>query len=444
MAYRVETHLFDFLDEREYGDLERLIGLLELLPAEPLLRALETKRKGRRNDNPPRRMWHGLIACALYCEGKISRLRAELHRNPDLRRVCDIPCVESIPSRHAFKRFCANLHSHQDLLEKMFHEVVEQARLLLPELGRHVAVDSSGLMTHTAVEKGDRRPREGSWGSKQARRTRADGTEEEYTLRWFGFKLHLLVDAVYEIPLAFEVTGASASDMRHFVPLLRQLHEQHPGMETETASADKGYDSGENVERAWREEVDGKPLHIRAVIAQRDLPTPEEPFEDGRHFCDLVLRKDGGLCCQREIRNAAGKVERPLTEMAWVGFEADRECHKFRCPARTYGLECRRHQECNARLSQGRTVRVPCEGRWRMLPPLPFKSMKWERIYRRRTSVERAFGRLKGPLGLEQLPVRGEAAVTLRATLGLLVLVGLALWRVRQGETKHLGRLRVA
>jgi len=384
------------------------------------------------------------MACALYCEGKISRLRAELVRNQDLRRVCDIPCVDSIPSRHAFKRFCAGLHRHQGLLEQMFHEVVEQLRVFLPDLGRQVAVDSSGLMTHTAVDEGDGRKREGRYGSKKARRTREDGTEEEYTLRWFGFKLHLLVDAVYEVPLAFEVTQASASDMHHFVPLLRQLHEQHPEVEIKTASADKGYDSAENVKRAWREEVNGKPLHIKAIIAQRDLPTPDEPFDDGRNFADLVLRKDGALCCQREVRNAEGRIERPMTEMAWVGFEADRERHKFRCPAKTNGMDCRRLQECNGNRSQGRTVRVPCEKRWRTLPPLPFKSMKWERTYRGRTSVERSFGRLKGPLGLEELPVRSQAAVTLRATMGLLVLVALALWRVRQGHASHLGRIRAA
>ncbi|MBE7558382.1 transposase [bacterium] len=444
MAYRIETNLFDFLDERELGDLNRLVALLEMLPAEPLLEALEAERAGRRNDNPVRRMWYCLVAATLYGEGKWSRLRAELARNQDLRRVCDVPCVETIPSRHAFKRFAAALARHQDLLEGMLAGVVARLSELLPDLGRHLAVDSSGLMTHTRVDEKDGRLREGSWGAKTSQRVRKDGTVEEVTLRWFGFKLHLLVDALYEVPLAFEVTEAKQSDMHHLVPLLVKLRQEQPQLETETVSADKGYDSAENVERAWREEVEGRPLRIKAVIAQRESPTPDEPYQDGRGFCDLVLRKHGALCCQRELKNAEGKIERPLTEMAWAGFEADRECHKFRCPAKTHGLECRRFQECNAGLSQGRTVRVACEGRWRTLPPLPVDSPKWERIYKGRTSVERAFGRLKGPLGLEELPVRSKAGVTLRATMGLLVLVALAVCRVRQGQTRNLGKIRAA
>jgi len=70
--------------------------------------------------------------------------------------------------------------------------------------------------------------------------------------------------------------------------------------------------------------------------------------------------------------------------------------------------------------------------------------MKRERVYKGRTSVERAFGPLKGPLGLEHLPVRSKAAVTLRATLAILVLVALALWRVRQGQRDHLGQVLAA
>lgn len=145
-----------------------------------------------------------------------------------------------------------------------------------------------------------------------------------------------------------------------------------------------------------------------------------------------------------DLNRLVALLELLPAESLLEAMEADRECHKFRCPAKTHGLECRRFQECNAGLSQGRTVRVACEGRWRTLPPLPVDSPKWERIYKGRTSVERAFGRLKGPLGLEELPVRSKAGVTLRVTMGLLVLVALAVCRVRQGETRNLGKIRAA
>ena len=66
MAYQMDTNLFDVIDERELGDLERLVALLDLLPAEELIRTLERARRSRRNDNPVRRMWYCMVACALY------------------------------------------------------------------------------------------------------------------------------------------------------------------------------------------------------------------------------------------------------------------------------------------------------------------------------------------------------------------------------------------
>ena len=34
----------------------------------------------------------------------------------------------------------------------------------------------------------------------------------EKTMSWFGYKLHLIVDANYELPVAFRVTGVEERD----------------------------------------------------------------------------------------------------------------------------------------------------------------------------------------------------------------------------------------
>lgn len=85
------------------------------------------------------------------------------------------------------------------------------------------------------------------WGAKTYKGKRKDGTTWQKVKRWFGYKLHLLVDSVYELPLAYEVTPASAGDHPHLLPLVDELEEGH-GDIAETAeelSADKGYDSAE-------------------------------------------------------------------------------------------------------------------------------------------------------------------------------------------------------
>ena len=39
-----------------------------------------------------------------------------------------------------------------------------------------------------------------------------DGTIKEEKFSWFGYKLHLIVDAIYELPIGYEVTKASRPD----------------------------------------------------------------------------------------------------------------------------------------------------------------------------------------------------------------------------------------
>ena len=42
-------------------------------------------------------------------------------------------------------------------------------------------------------------------------------------VKWFGYKLHLLVDSVHELPLAFIVTKASEDDTTNLAPLVKDL-----------------------------------------------------------------------------------------------------------------------------------------------------------------------------------------------------------------------------
>ena len=42
-------------------------------------------------------------------------------------------------------------------------------------------------------------------------------------MTWFGYKLHLIVDATYELPVAWTVTKASTADITEAEPLLEHL-----------------------------------------------------------------------------------------------------------------------------------------------------------------------------------------------------------------------------
>jgi len=47
-------------------------------------------------------------------------------------------------------------------------------------------------------------------------------------VKWFGYKIHLLVDTKYEMPLGYRVTRASVSDSPQLLPLVGDLREKHP------------------------------------------------------------------------------------------------------------------------------------------------------------------------------------------------------------------------
>lgn len=53
-----------------------------------------------------------------------------------------------------------------------------------------------------------RRERDSDWECKVYRGKREDGSQWEKVVRWFGFRLHLIVDALYELPIGAKVTKA--------------------------------------------------------------------------------------------------------------------------------------------------------------------------------------------------------------------------------------------
>ena len=91
------------------------------------------------------------------------------------------------------------------------------------------------------------------WGVKTYQGEREDGNLWQKLKSWFGYKLHLLVDANRELPVAFEVTRASSSEVAEAHRLLERLEQRHPELldECEIFLADRGLDDGKLIQRLW-------------------------------------------------------------------------------------------------------------------------------------------------------------------------------------------------
>jgi IS5 family transposase len=375
-----------------------------------------------------------------------------------LRHVCGVEVfrgAKTVPRAWVYTRFLHKLLRHQAAIDRMLETLVDRLEELLPDLGRRLAVDSKAIESHgkplrkeVDVSKPDgRRDRDADWGVKTCKGVREDGTAWEKTKRWFGYKLHLLVDADYELPLGYAVTPASANDSPYLLPLVERLKQGHPELveRSEYLSADKGYDSEENNKDLWDEHAIRPVIDIRATWKEEpEVPRPLYPDR-----VDTIFHTEHGevLC---RCRDGAPKERDNYSPMAYEGFEADRMTLKYRCPARAHGMACAQQDLCNqgCQPPHGRIVRVPLDTNRRSFTPLARDSKAWTREYKHRTAVERVNSRLDVSFGFERHYIRGMDKMKVRAGLALVVMLAMAVGWIQAGQQERIrslvGRARAA
>ena len=455
MAIIHQPQLFSWNDVEACSDLHRLRMVLEALPDETLMQTLETERRGRRDDYPLRAVWNSLLAGLVFQHPSIESLRRELRRNAELRQVCGFDVfqgAEAVPPPWVYTRFLKKLLRHLDLVDAMFEALVEGLKQELSDLGTRFAVDSKALWSFgrrpsekKREDRDGRRDTDADWGTKTYKGVREDGTVWEKVKRWFGYKVHLVVDADYELPLAYTVTRASAGDSPELPKLLQHLDETHPQMleRAKVLSGDSAYDSAAHHEELW------ETYHIKPVIDVRNCWN-EEPHQPRQLFPDRVdtmfYTAEGHVVCRCRDLPGPDDAPDPLANyepMVYQGFEADRGCLKYRCPAAVRGVQCTQRDLCHQgrHSAHGRVVRVPLDYDRRLFTPLARDSKAWARQYKRRTSVERVNSRIDGSFGFERHTIRGLKKMRFRVGLALVVMLALALSAVRAGRHEHMRSL---
>jgi hypothetical protein len=245
-------------------------------------------------------------------------------------------------------------------------------------------------------------------------------------VEWFGYKLHLIVDAIYELPVAYEVTAASASEIPAGRELVKCLQKRHPELvdDCQTLAADKGLDDTKLICQLWDD------CGIKPIIDIREMWKDQEPTRRVSGLSNVVYDYRGTVYCYCPLRG-------DRREMAYGGFEKDRQSLKYRCPAAHYGMECKGRKRCRVR----KAVRIRlCEDR-RIFIPLARSSYAWKRQYKRRTAVERVNSRLDVSFGFEEHFIRGLAKMRLRVGLSLLVMLAMAVGRIREKQKPQLRSL---
>ncbi|MEW6447927.1 MAG: transposase [Bacillota bacterium] len=106
----------------------------------------------------------------------------------------------------------------------------------MPQFGQVLALDGKALASYARGPKREqqeqpepdgRRDLDADWGRKVYRGKKEDGSTWEKVVSWFGYRLHLVVDATYELPVGFTVTKASISEVKEAPKLLDKYRREN-------------------------------------------------------------------------------------------------------------------------------------------------------------------------------------------------------------------------
>ncbi len=373
---------------------KELQAVFENLYDEELLEALEKTRWTGRPGYPTKVMWRTIIAANVLDIPTIQELIRTLHRNPFVAIQCGISSEEEIPTRFAYYRFVKKLISHTELIEKCMAKTLEAIKKQLPGFGDVVVVDSTDVPTYSKRFKKPPSDRDAGWGFKK----NSDG--EEY--KWLGYKMHLASTIVgkHEIPLLPMVTPANANDSPMMIPLVEKNKSQIKGLSFNFVLGDKGYDAGENY-RAIVQDFKAIPIIDLNLRGRKGKP---DRFED-------IANEYGTPFCAWGV------------PMVFWGYDKKQKRLKYRCPLACGKQGCTWIDKCS-KSSYGQVVKIQLKDDYRRFIQIPRRTKQWQKLYNKRTSIERIFSRLKkdGDGRLVNHRMRGLGKITLNCLLSVWVM----------------------
>ena len=364
---------------------DELSAIFEVIDDAPLLGALARYRWTGRPGWSLRSLWRAHVAGYVLGLPTTNSLVRRLQDDYALRGVCGF---DELPSRWTFNRFVSRLSHHTDLVELALAKLTDRLHELLPDFGSGLAVDGSIFRSWSNPDKKRISDPEASWTGKKGKGGRMTW--------WFGYKLHLAVDAKYELPIAATVTTASDHDLTQFRPVLERARGLHPWLRPAYVTADAGYDANHAYEFVVRE------LSAVAVIKNRNLR---------RGHADDIADEDGTPRC------LGGQA------MTFLGYASDGKL-RYSCP--TGGCQLKGRQ--GVLYCDTEAVIDPQEN-LRRFSLIPRATKEWRHLYATRQSVERCFSRLKQHRALDSHCRRGLRKVTLHALMGLVTMQAAAVVR---------------
>jgi len=410
---------FDYEQIEILGDLERVKLLIDNVPDEKIIKELIRIRGKGRNDYPIIPVWNSILIAPLVEASSIDSLRRELSRNRDLRSLCGFNDADYyygkcklVPPPKAYSNMFKNLKEIRPLLKESFDELVDFIYENLEDFGAETAGDGKIFQGYAktkdtkAEDLDERSETDADWTFKDHYYKDATGVTKVKSTRYFGFRIHLLSDANYELPIDYLVTKASNGETTELTKLINVLSEEKLE-KMKAMMLDKGYDSTELIELL-------KSKEISPVI---DICNHWKDGEATKQYKDteLIYTYDGKVSI---VEQKTGEI----TPLKYLGYDKVKETLRYGYNGKVYSIEISYDE--------------------RVFTPIARDSKKWKRLYNKRTSIERINGRIDRDMGLEKNTIRGLKKATVVVDLIMIGMLSMARGHIINNRVDNIRKLK--
>ena len=373
--------------------LAELSAVFDALDDTDLVEYIRLCRHNGRPGYEPKAMWRAYVASFILNLPHTNALIRRLEDEPAFRHLCGFG--GELPHRTTFNRFIQRLSHHANPVETCFRNVTGYLRKLLPDLGNEVAVDSTTVRSHSNPNRKRVSDPEASWTAKNKAGGK-DGKEWHH-----GYKVHMVADANYGVPLAHTVTTAKRNDSPMLPEVIEKAKSLLPWLQPKALVADRGYDATSNHEYLCEKGI-VPVIHIRrkANAALYD-----------------------GIYTEQGVPTCLGQVP-----MEYVRSDPEKG-HLYRC----VGCHLKDSNRGGIRHCDSEVWEDPAKN-LRLFGVLRRNGPEWKALYAKRQAIERVFKSMKESRRLERHCVRGRRQITLHAMMSALAFQVTALVRVLAGE----------
>lgn len=405
---------FDYEEIEILGDLERCKLLIDNVPDREIVSKLIQIRGKGRNEYPIIPVWNSILIMPLIECSTVEQLRRELSRNSDLRKLCGFEDAnyyygkcKLVPSAKAYSNMFKNLKNIEPLLKECFYKLRKFMYDNLKNFGKDTAKDGKIFLSKAKKPEDSegtdgRSESDADYTFKQVYQKDAKGMTKTRRIKYFGFRVHILGDTKYELPIEYTVTKASLSERDQLIKHLEMLPEDLIN-NMETLSADKGYDGKKIIEKI-------KEYGIKPVI---DIKNSWKDGEKTRQYknTNIIYTYDGKVSYVKD--------DGRIIPLKYLGYDKTKETLRYGYEGRVYSIELTYEPK--------------------IFTPIARDSKKWKRIYNNRTAIERINGRLDRDFNLENHKVRGLKKATVLIDIMMIGMLSMAKGHI---INNHLDKLR--